>query len=99
MCSSWAPDGAGDLSPRVFALNSAYVLAIDLVVNRREDRKNKRDSKPSITTTPQHDHHHLHDHDAEFALMIRALNEGRSPYERRTIARTFVGGLAAATLL
>ena len=68
-----------------------------LVFNRREDKKNKRDSKPSITTTPHHDHHHLHDQDAEFALMIRALNEGRSPYERRTIARTFVGRLAAAT--
>jgi tryptophan synthase alpha subunit len=33
------------------------------------------------------------------SALIRALNEGRSPYERRTIARTFVGGLAAATHL
>ena len=37
------------------------------------------------------------------SALIRALNEGRSPYERRTIARSFicsfVGGLAAATLL
>ena len=33
------------------------------------------------------------------SALIRALNEGRSPYERRTIARTFVGRLAAATLL
>ena len=31
------------------------------------------------------------------SALIRALNEGRSPYERRNIARTFVGGLAAAT--
>ena len=33
------------------------------------------------------------------SALIRALNEGRSPYERRSIARSFVGGLAAATLL
>ena len=39
------------------------------------------------------------------SALIRELNEGRSPYERRTIARSFictssfVGGLAAATLL
>ena len=31
--------------------------------------------------------------------LIRELNEGRSPYERRSIARSFVGRLAAATLL
>ena len=31
------------------------------------------------------------------SALIRALNEGRSPYERRNIARTFVGRLAAAT--
>ena len=33
------------------------------------------------------------------SALIRELNEGRSPYERRTIASTFVGRLAAATLL
>ena len=33
------------------------------------------------------------------SALIREINKGRSPYERRTIARTFVGGLAAATLL
>ena len=33
------------------------------------------------------------------SALIRALNEGRSPYERRSIARSFVGRLAAATLL
>ena len=33
------------------------------------------------------------------SALIRELNEGRSPYERRTIARSFVGRLAAATLL
>ena len=31
------------------------------------------------------------------SALIRELNEGRSPYERRDIARTFVGRLAAAT--
>ena len=31
------------------------------------------------------------------SALIRALNEGRSPYERRDIARAFVGRLAAAT--
>ena len=31
--------------------------------------------------------------------LIRELNAGRSPYERRSIARSFVGRLAAATLL
>ena len=31
------------------------------------------------------------------SALIRALNEGRSPYERRDIARNFVGRLAAAT--
>ena len=31
------------------------------------------------------------------SALIRELNEGRSPYERRTIARSFVGRLAAAT--
>ena len=33
------------------------------------------------------------------SALIREINKGRSPYERRTIARTFVGGLAAATHL
>ena len=33
------------------------------------------------------------------SALMRALNEGRSPYERRAIASTFVGRLAAATLL
>ena len=31
------------------------------------------------------------------SALIREINKGRSPYERRTIARTFVGRLAAAT--
>ena len=31
------------------------------------------------------------------SALIREINKGRSPYERRTIARNFVGGLAAAT--
>ena len=31
------------------------------------------------------------------SALIREINEGRSPYERRSIARSFVGGLAAAT--
>ena len=29
--------------------------------------------------------------------LIREINKGRSPYERRSIARSFVGRLAAAT--
>ena len=33
------------------------------------------------------------------SALIRELNEGRSPYERRAIASTFVGRLAAATHL
>ena len=33
------------------------------------------------------------------SALIREINKGRSPYERRTIASTFVGRLAAATLL
>ena len=31
--------------------------------------------------------------------LIREINKGSSPYERRAIASTFVGRLAAATLL
>ena len=31
------------------------------------------------------------------SALIREINKGRSPYERRNIARTFVGRLAAAT--
>ena len=31
------------------------------------------------------------------SALIREINKGRSPYERRSIARSFVGGLAAAT--
>ena len=33
------------------------------------------------------------------SALIREINKGRSPYERRSIARSFVGRLAAATLL
>ena len=31
------------------------------------------------------------------SALIREINKGRSPYERRSIARSFVGRLAAAT--
>ena len=31
------------------------------------------------------------------SALIREINKGRSPYERRVIARSFMGGLAAAT--
>ena len=72
MCSSLAPDRLRESYPvrMGFALKKwPDAFCNSLVVNRRKDNKNKKDSKPSITETPRHDHHHLHHRYAEFALI------------------------------
>ena len=52
-------------------------------------------------STPEHvqDFAPLADGVVVGSALIREINKGRSPYERRSIARSFVGRLAAATLL